>query len=435
MKKTFLTCFLAFMGLLGMAQGMDDDPDSRYATDLLKPGTAAPDFQIKTLDGKKFKLSKLRGRYVVLDFWASWCPDCRKDIPNLQRMYDRFHGKGVEFVGVSFDDNVTAWQDAVQKYQIPYTQVSELRKWKETAISPLYGVKWIPSIYIIDPDGKVMLSTVVSDKVEAKLYELTAPTPSPIGTKESIWIDGSKGRLKAVIHKPELTQGQQCPMVMFCHGFGGTKEGPLFEITADSLCAHGIASIRFDFNGHGESEGDFQEMTVPNEIEDAKKVYEYVRDLRYVSDVAIVGHSQGGVVSAMVAGELGSEAFKAVVLLAPAAVLREDAIRGSTMGKTYNPLDPPEYVELWGGKRLGRDYIKTAFYLPIYETASGYSGPALIIHGTADRVVPYTYGERFHQLWTGSQWELLDGLDHGFGPNVYRADQLMIDFLVKEFKR
>lgn len=431
MKNLLLLIIMLGLVPCVMAQGMNDDPDSRYATELLKPGTMAPDFQLRTIDGKKFKLSKLRGHYVVLDFWASWCPDCRKDAPNLVRMYNRFHDKGVEFVGVSFDDNASNWQSAVDKYQIPYTQVSELKKWKETTISPLYGVKWIPSMYLIDPEGKVVLGTVVSDKVEAKLYELTAPAPSPIGIKETVWIDGAKGRLRAVVQRPEMSQGRQCPMVLFCHGFGGTKEGPLFEITADSLCAHGIASIRFDFNGHGESEGDFQEMTVPNEIEDAKKVYEYVLDLRYVSEIAIVGHSQGGVVSAMTAGELGSDAFKAVVLLAPAAVLRDDAIRGNTMGKMYDPLDPPEYVELWDGKRLGRDYIKTAFWLPIYETAARYQGPALIVHGTADRVVPYTYGERFHQVWPGSQWELLDGLDHGFMPNVYRADQLVIDYLVK----
>lgn len=432
MKNTLLFLLMLCMAPCAKAQGFTDDPDRRYATELLKAGSVAPDFQMKTLDGKKFKLSKLRGHYVVLDFWASWCPDCRKDAPNLVRMYNRFHEKGVEFVGVSFDDNAANWQSAVEKYQIAYTQVSELKKWKETSISSLYGVKWIPSLYLIDPEGKVVLGTVVSDKIESKLYELTAHPVSPVGIQERVWIDGGKGRLRAIIQRPELAQGQQCPMVMFCHGFGGTKDGPLFEIAADSLCAHGIASIRFDFNGHGESEGDFQEMTVPNEIEDAKKVYEYVSDLRYVSEVALVGHSQGGVVAAMTAGELDNGAVKAVVLMAPAAVLRDDAIRGNTMGKMYNPLDPPEYVDLWDGKRLGRDYIKSAFWLPIYETAAKYQGAALVIHGTADRVVPYTYGERFHQLWAGSQWELLDGLDHGFMPNVYRADQLMTDFLVKE---
>ena len=176
------------------------------------------------------------------------------------------------------------------------------------------------------------------------------------------------------------------------------------------------------------------DMTVSNEIEDAQKVYEYVRDLRYVDGIAIVGHSQGGEVASMVAGKGEEGDFQAVVLMAPAAVLRDDAIRGSTMGKTYDPLDPPDFVELYGGLRLGREYIKTAFSLPIYETAAGYKGPALIVHGTGDRVVPYTYGERYHQIWNGSQLVLLEAYDHGFSQNIYRVTQLVSDYFIKVFK-
>jgi len=88
-------------------------------------------------------------------------------------------------------------------------------------------------------------------------------------------------------------------------------------------------------------------------------------------------------------------------------------------------------VELYGGLRLGQEYIKTAFSLPIYETAAGYKGPALIVHGTGDRVVPYTYGERYHQIWEGSQLELLEGYDHGFSQNIYRVTQLVSDYLIK----
>jgi alpha/beta superfamily hydrolase len=133
-----------------------------------------------------------------------------------------------------------------------------------------------------------------------------------------------------------MQPGEQCPMVILCHGFGGSKEGQMFDLIADSLCRHGIASIRFDFNGHGQSEGEFQQMTVPNEIADAHRVYEYVRDLRYVSRIGIVGHSMGGVVSSMLAGQLSEEAgegeaspLSCVVLLAPAATLRDDCIRGT----------------------------------------------------------------------------------------------------------
>ena len=231
--------------------------------------------------------------------------------------------------------------------------------------------------------------------------------------------------------KPELKQGEQCPMVVLCHGFSGRKDGPMFELIADSLAMHGIASVRFDFNGHGESEGKFEEMTVPNEIEDAKHIIEYVRDLRYVSSVALVGHSQGGVVAAMTAGELDAGDIAAVALMAPAAVLRDDAIRGSTFGKSYDPLDPPEYVELFGNQKLGREYIKTAFRLPIYETAARYKGPALVVHGTGDRVVPYTYGLRFHQQWKGSDYEELEAFDHGFSQNIYRACDIVSSWLIR----
>ena len=423
---------LLLSATIGRAQfAPEPDFDSKYATELVKAGVQAPDFKMKTIDGKTFKLSQLKGKTVVLDFWASWCPDCRKDAPEVVRMYKEYAPQGIEFVGVSMDTDMEAWRKACEQFGITYTQVSELKKFKETDIAKAYGVKWIPSMVVVDKEGKVALSTVLTYKVDKYLKELRPTGFKPI--RERVTIDGDHGKLQAVIQKPDLKPGQQCPMVVFCHGFGGTKEGPLFELITDSLQKHGIASIRFDFNGHGESEGKFEEMTVPNEINDAKKVVEYVRDLRYVSKIALVGHSQGGVVASMTAGELGSD-ISAVVLMAPAAVLRDDAIRGSTFGKQYNPLDPPEYVELWGPQRLGRNYIKTAFSLPIYETAANYHGPALIIHGNGDRIVPYTYGLRFHQQWKGSEYVLQEYFDHGFSQNIYRTTDIVSNFLLRTLK-
>ena len=435
MKKLMFFVLLVAATTAKAQFGPEPDFDAKYATELVKAGTQAPDFKMKTIDGKTFQLSKLKGRTVVLDFWASWCPDCRKDAPEVVRMQQEYGPQGVEFVGVSMDTDVEAWRKACEKYGIRYTQVSELKKFKETDIAKAYGVKWIPSMVVIDRDGKVALSTVLTYKVDKYLKELRPTGFEP--QRERVTIDGDHGRLAAIIQKPELKQGEQCPMVVFCHGFGGRKEGALFELITDSLQKHGVASIRFDFNAHGESEGKFEDMTVPNEIVDAKKVVEYVRDLRYVSKVALVGHSQGGVVAAMTAGELAEagESVAAVALMAPAAVLRDDAIRGSTFGKQYNPLDPPEYVELWGpGQRLGRNYIKSAFSLPIYETAAKYQGPAFIIHGNADRVVPYTYGLRFHQQWKGSEFVMQEYFDHGFSQNVYRTTDYVTDFLLRTLK-
>jgi len=412
------------------------DLDTKYATELIKAGTTAPDFRMTTPEGKKFQFAKwAKGKTVVLDFWASWCPDCRKDAPEVVRMYREYHRQGIEFLGISMDTDTEAWKQAIGKYGIEYPQVSELKKFRETDIARAYGVKWIPSMVVVGPDGQVKLSTVLTYKVDKYLKELTTGAYVAGAKGERLTIDGDHGKLQAIIQKPALQQGEKCPMVVFCHGFGGTKDGPLFELICDTLQQHGIASIRFDFNGHGESQGDFKDMTVPNEIEDAKKVVEYVTDLRYVSHVAIVGHSQGGVVAAMTAGQLseqlGKPAFSAVALMAPAAVLRDDAIRGSTMGKMYDPFDPGEYVELFGTLKLGANYIRTAFTLPIYETAAKYQGKALIIHGNGDRVVPYTYGERFHEIWPKSEFVMQEYFDHGFSQNIYRTTDIVAQYLIK----
>ncbi len=439
MRRINLLSVLLLMGVtLGVkAQfGPLTDMDSKYATELIQPGTSAPDFKMKTPEGKNFQFAKwAKGKTVVLDFWASWCPDCRKDAPEVVRMYQAYHQKGVEFLGISMDTEVDAWKAAIEKYGIDYPQVSELKKFKETDIAGAYGVRWIPSMVVVGPDGNVKLSTVLTYKVDKYLKELTTGKYAPAVKGEAVSIDGDHGRLSAIIQKPALKEGEKCPMVVFCHGFSGSKEGPIFELICDTLQAHGIASVRFDFNGHGQSEGEFKDMTVPNEIEDAKKVVAYVRDLRYVSDLAIVGHSQGGVVAAMTAGqlseELGSPAFRAVALMAPAAVLRDDAIRGNTMGKLYDPFDPGEYVELYGGLKLGGNYVRTAFTLPIYETAAKYQGPALIIHGNADRVVPYTYGERFHKIWPGSEFVMQEYFDHVFSQNIYRTTDIVAQYLIR----
>lgn len=148
------------------------DLDQKYATDLLKAGAEAPDFTLNTIDGKPFALKDLRGRYVVLDFWASWCPDCRKDSPFIMQLYKKFGAKGVAFVGVSFDKNMESWKNGVAKLGIEYTQVSDLKQMRESPVAKAYHIGWIPTVYVIDPQGKVALATVMSDKVSAYLHSV-----------------------------------------------------------------------------------------------------------------------------------------------------------------------------------------------------------------------------------------------------------------------
>ena len=175
LRLTAVAWFLGMVAMRGWAQQPQADADAEYATELLKPGQQIPDFQLKTPQGKTVSLSELtESSSVVLDCWASWCADCRRDMPNVQRMYEEFSQKGVTFVGISFDTEPKAWQAAIDKYNIRYAQVSDLKKMRESDVDKENGVKRIQSMVLVDPQGKVVLSTVLSEKMEKALTETMA---------------------------------------------------------------------------------------------------------------------------------------------------------------------------------------------------------------------------------------------------------------------
>ena len=147
----------------------EEDPDLKYGTELLKPGTPAPDFKLNDINGKSVKLKKFRGKDVVLVFWASWCPDCRAEVPLLKEMYAAADPKKVVFVSVSYDREYGKFEQYVQENELPGVQLFDPAGKKESKIGADYHVRWIPSLYLIGPDGKVKLATVVADKVAAEI--------------------------------------------------------------------------------------------------------------------------------------------------------------------------------------------------------------------------------------------------------------------------
>lgn len=180
MKKSIKVLFaLLIMGATATkAQSVQEDMDDKYATGLVKVGTTAPDFKLNTPDGTTIQLTQFaKGKTVVIDFWASWCPDCRKDAPKVVQLYEKYHPKGVEFIGVSMDTDIEAWKKAIAQFAIKYPQVSELKKFKDTDISKAYGLNWIPSMVVVGPDGQVKLSTVMVDKLDNYLKEVIGIVP------------------------------------------------------------------------------------------------------------------------------------------------------------------------------------------------------------------------------------------------------------------
>lgn len=146
-----------------------DDPDQIYATELLKAGTPAPNFQLNDINGNPVRLSDFRGRKVVLVFWASWCPDCREEVPELKAMYKAADPSAVAFVSVSFDRKLETLVKYAKDNSLPGIQLFDPAGKKDSEVCAAYHVKWIPSLYLIDAEGKVQLSTVVISKVAAAL--------------------------------------------------------------------------------------------------------------------------------------------------------------------------------------------------------------------------------------------------------------------------
>ncbi|MDE5833158.1 MAG: alpha/beta fold hydrolase [Desulfovibrio sp.] len=245
-------------------------------------------------------------------------------------------------------------------------------------------------------------------------------------------IDGSMGKLYGLLALPDLAPDGVCPVTVFSHGFKGNLYYHLWAPIIELLNAAGVGTLRFDFNGSGKSQGEFVDMTVPNEIDDLINVVAWVKAQPFAGSVSLVGHSQGGVVSGMAAGKCGASQIKSLVLLSAAAVLRDDALRGDTQGTRYDPwhLDQP-YYPLANGYELGRAYIQTAMNLPIYETTAKYSGPVLIVNGMADQVVPYTYAQRYKDVLPQGELIIIPGENHSLSEDPSYIIKLVADWLIK----
>lgn len=164
MKHVFLILMLAFTLMPANAQ---NEPS-------LKKGDKAPCVCASDTLGRKHCIKKLaKGRYVVLDFWASWCGDCRKEIPALKKLYAKYPDNNTRvWVSVSFDHQPEAWKQLLRKEQLPWLQVSNGKPWKENPIAKAWDLHWIPTFFIIDPQGRVAASAITAEELEKKLQKI-----------------------------------------------------------------------------------------------------------------------------------------------------------------------------------------------------------------------------------------------------------------------
>ncbi|MEO5284928.1 alpha/beta hydrolase [Limosilactobacillus allomucosae] len=232
----------------------------------------------------------------------------------------------------------------------------------------------------------------------------------------------------------DIPNQDEFDLVILMHGFTsdlGYAKGQLLYDLTPALQQKGLGTLRFDFNGHGKSEGRLSEMTILNELADANAVLNFARQLKGIQHIYLLGHSQGGVIASLMAAYY-PDAISKLVLMSPAATLVDDARLGICQGSIYNPHHIPDTITV-NQKTIGGFYFRTAQLLPLYDIAKHFDGPVCLIHGTDDTIVNPSASLRYNDVYKNSILNLIPNCDHSYLNLEKRKQAISIacDFLTR----
>lgn len=256
--------------------------------------------------------------------------------------------------------------------------------------------------------------------------------------QRAVEIQSRKLTLRGMLHTPDNVS-EKIPVVCIFHGFTGTKVEPhfIFVKLSRRLEKAGIASVRFDFGGSGESDGDFRDMTILTELEDAKAILDYAKSLTFADPerIGVVGLSMGGAVASLLAGDR-KEDVAALCLWAAAGNLGELIVQDRTPDE-LRILRSTGCFDMHGNV-IGAGFLDAALELDIFQKAASYDKRVLLIHGDKDQSVPYEVSERYLEIY-GSRADLhtISGGDHTFNKKEWEEEVLdyTVGFLAGELLR
>lgn len=248
--------------------------------------------------------------------------------------------------------------------------------------------------------------------------------------EKRVVLNSNGNKLVGIISRPDENNMQ--PLVILLHGLGGSKDSQLIRNLSDTLVYNGVATIRFDFDGHGESDGAQTDMTVLTEVDDAETFIEYAEGLDWVKSITLVGHSQGGLVAGLVAGKLGAARIPYLVQLAPAAIIADVWKSGKVAGQQiFDPSNPPaEYVFL-NSFHLSPKYLEDSKKIKVWQAAEKYNGKVLLFQGDGDVLVPADYARKYQQAYKNADVRILSGEDHLFTHNQTQVITDIVRFVLK----
>lgn len=239
--------------------------------------------------------------------------------------------------------------------------------------------------------------------------------------------------LRGVINTPDnYDEDKEYPTLIMFHGLGGDRNGSGWFRTANAkyFCDRDFIVARFDFSGSGESDGDFYDMTLERELEEARMIHAYVKNLKASDDSKIYwyGHSLGGVICSLLAKDLNP---KALTLLAPASDINNPSYLLRNFGQLAKGIDPDldyrdldnrkkldEAIEIddidLDGVKISKDFFVNMMQYDIYASAKQYDGPVQILRGTEDELVEKVSNEKLNKAFKNSTFEEIEAADHSF---------------------